>query len=244
MNSTELENKINKLLEKKLSEKNAIVGIIIGSHGGDSIASKFKKTLDMTELQVTAANSSILFLSSKLLKKSLNQQIAYDLIAGKERIIISILTKSITLIAYLNRELAELEGVQDHISDLKDFALQITAIVETSNVIREDLFVKLKLAIPNALTIAIITKEGMPIKVESTMPEPTLSAMTAALYELSNILLEKKGLEYSIIGGDNGSIIVHELDKTRVLAVAIPELDNRRIKSYIAKIKTILKPED
>lgn len=244
MNSTALEDKINKLLEKKIGEKTALSGIIIGSHGGDSIASKFKKEIDMTELQVTAANSSILFLSSKLLKKSLNQQISYDLIAGKNRIIVSLLTKTITVIAYLNRELAELEGVQKHISDLKDLALQISAIVETSNLIREDLFVKLKLAIPNALTIAIITKEGMPIKVESTMPEPTLSAMCAALYELANILLEKEGLEYSIIGGDNGSIIVHELDETRVLAVAIPELDSERVKSYIAKIKTILEPED
>ncbi|TFF98690.1 MAG: hypothetical protein EU547_00810 [Promethearchaeota archaeon] len=243
MNSTELENKINKLLNEILNEKNAIIGITIGSHGGDFIASKYKKELDMTELQVTAANSSILFLSSKLLKSSLNQKISYDLIAGRENIIVSLLTKTITVIAYLNRELAELEGTQEYISDLKDLALRISAIVETSNLIREDLFVKLKLAIPNALTIAIITKEGMPIKVESTMPEPTLSAMCAALYELSNILLEKKGLEYSIIGGDNGSIILHELDATRVLAVAIPELDNKRVKSYIAKIKTIIEPE-
>ncbi len=236
----ELEDKIKKLISKELEEKTAIIGISIGTHGGDCIASQFKSELNMRELQVTAANSSILFLSSKLLKNSLNQHISYDLIAGKERIIVSLLTKTITAIIYLNRELAELEGVPEYIARLKELALQISALVETSNLIREDLFVKLKLAIPNALTIAIITKEGMPIKVESTMSEPTLSAMCAALYELSSILLEKKGLEYSIVGGENGSIILHELDETRVLAVAIPEADEKRIKNYIAKIKSII----
>ncbi|MBN1214043.1 MAG: hypothetical protein JXA99_01250 [Candidatus Lokiarchaeota archaeon] len=245
--SDNLEDKIKKvskdligLIEKQLEEYHALLGIAIGTHGGTFIASNFKKQIKMKDHEIAAANSSILFLSSKLLKNSLNQDISYDLITGKLRIILSIITNNITLIAFLNRELAELEGVNKYISKLKEFALKISAIVETSEIIKEEVFVGLKRAIPNALVTAIITKDGLPVKVQSTMAEPMLSALLAAFYKLSGVILENSDLEYSIIGGENGSIIVHELDETRVLCVAVPESDEKKLGAYIAEIKTIL----
>ncbi|MFX1590253.1 MAG: hypothetical protein ACFFC1_19135 [Promethearchaeota archaeon] len=194
----------------------------------------------MTKTEISAASSSMVFLSSKILSDSLNQKISYNLITGKERIIVSILTENVALMAYLNRQLAELEGLDSYINSLKVFAIQISAIIETSDLIKEEIFVAVKRAIPNALVIAIITKDGLPIKIQSTMPEPILSAMTSAIYNLAGILLGG-GLEYSIIGGENGSIIIHELDETRILAIAVPEADERKLGSYIAKIKSLIK---
>ena len=231
---------LNDLIEKHLKEHKSILGISISSHGGTHLASKFKKDIKMTKSEISAASSSLVFLSSKILSDSLNQKISYNLITGKERIILSILTESIALIAYLNRELAELEGIDSYINSLRQFAIQISAIVETSDLIKEEVFVALKRAIPNALIIAIITKDGLPIKVQSIMPEPMLSAMSSAIYNLAGVLLEG-GLEFSIIGGENGSIIIHELDETRILAIAVPEADERRLGSYLAKIKSIIK---
>ncbi|MBY9005878.1 MAG: hypothetical protein KGD63_03885 [Candidatus Lokiarchaeota archaeon] len=234
---------LTNLIEKQLEEYHALLGIAIGTHGGTFISSKFKKQIKMKDHEIAAANSSILFLSSKLLKNSLNQEISYDLITGKIRIVLSIITKNITLIAFLNRELAELEGVNKYILNLKEFSLKISAIVETSEIIKEEIFVGLKRAIPNALVTAIITKDGLPVKVQSTMAEPMLSAILAAIYKLSGIILENSDLEYSIICGENGSIIVHELDDTRILCVAVPESDDKKLGSYIAEIKTILDEE-
>jgi len=189
--------------------------------------------------EITAANSSLVFLSSKMLKDSLNQDVSYNLITGKDRIVLSILSEDITMITYLNRELADLEGLDSYISRLQKLALQISAIIETSDILKEEIFKGLKRAIPNTLVLAIITKDGLPIKVQSTMPEPILSAMIAALYNLSGVLLES-GMEYSIIGGQNGSVIIHELDENRILALAVPESDERKLGSYIAKIKAII----
>lgn len=231
---------LNDLIEKHLKEHKSILGISISSHGGTHLASKFKKDVKMTKSEISAASSSLVFLSSKILSDSLNQKISYNLITGRERIILSILTESIALIAYLNRELAELEGIDSYINNLKQFAIQINAIIETSDLIKEEVFVALKRAIPNALIIAIITKDGLPIKVQSIMPEPMLSAMSSAIYNLAGVLLEG-GLEFSIIGGENGSIIIHELDETRILAIAVPEADERKLGSYLAKIKSIIK---
>ncbi len=234
----ELQKDVSKLIEKEL-ESSAIMGINIGTPEGTKIASVFKEDMKMTMGEVTAANSSLVFLSSKMLKDSLNQSVAYNLIIGKEKIVLSILAETITMIVYLNREFAELEGLDSHIKRLQVLSLQINAIIETSDILKEEIFVGLKRAIPNTLVLAIITKDGLPIKIQSTMPEPILSAMVAALYNLSGVLLES-GMEYSIIGGENGSVILHDLDQSRILALAVPESDERKLGSYIAKIKAII----
>jgi len=236
----ELETDIIELIEKELDNSSAIIGINIGTPEGTKVTSKFKEHIKMTTNEITAANSSLVFLSSKMLKDSLNQNVSYNLIIGQERIILSILTENITMITYLNRQLAELEGVDSYIVKLQKLALQISAIIETSDLLKEEIFKRLKRAIPNTLVLAIITKDGLPIKIQSTMPEPVLSAMVAALYNLSGVLLESVGMEYSIIGGENGSVIIHDLDENRVLAIAVPESDERKLGSYIAKIKAII----
>ena len=236
----ELEADVIELIEKELDNSNAIIGINVGTPEGNKVTSKFKKPFEMTTNEITAANSSLVYLSSKILKDSLNQAVTYNLILGKEMIILSILTESITMITYLNRELAELEGLDFHIKKLQNLGLQISAIIETSDILKEEIFKRLKRAIPNTLVLAIITKDGLPIKIQSTMPEPILSAMVAALYNLSGVLLQKAGMEYSIIGGENGSVIIHDLDENRVLAIAVPESDERKLGSYIAKIKGII----
>jgi len=239
-NIKKLNIELSELLEKEINNRESILGISISTHGGTFIASKLKEDITMTNSEISAASSSLVFISSKILNDSLNQQISYNLITGKKRIILSILTENIALIAYLNREIAELEGLDSYITSLRRFAIQISAFIETSDLIKEEVFVAIKRAIPNALVIAIITKDGLPIKVQATMPEPILSAMTSAIFNLAGILLEE-GLEFSIIGGDNGSIIIHELDESRILAIAVPEADERKLGSYIAKIKSIIK---
>ncbi len=239
MGLEELQKDVTKIIEKELESSSAIMGINVGTPEGTKIASVFKKDLKMTMGEVTAANSSLVFLSSKMLKDSLNQDVSYNLIIGKEKIVLSILAESITMIIYLGRELAELEGLDSHISRLQKLSLQINAVIETSDILKEEIFKGLKRAIPNTLVLAIITKDGLPIKIQSTMPEPILSAMVAALYNLSGVLLES-GMEYSIIGGENGSVILHDLDENRILALAVPESDERKLGSYIAKIKAII----
>ena len=235
----ELEADVIKLIEKEMNENSAILGINIGTHGGTFIANSFKQNTKLSVLEISAAASSLLFLSSKMLNDSLMQEISYNLVTGKEKIILAVMTENITMVSYLNRELADLEGLNLYISKMKQFALKISAFVETSELIKEEIFVAIKRAIPSALMIGIITKDGLPIKIQSTMPEPMISAMMSALYNLSDVLLEED-LEYSIIAGNNGSIVVHELDLNRILFIAVPEAVESKLGAYIAKIKAIV----
>ena len=239
-NMKQLNLELEDLLSKEIKDQKSILGISISTHGGTHIVSELKEDIQMTKSEISAASSSLVFLSSKMLNDSLNQRSSYTLITGKKRIILLILTDYMALIAYLDRELAELEGLDFYIRSLRKFAIKISAIIETSDLIKEEIFVALKRAIPNALIIAIITKDGLPIKVQSTMQEPILSAMISAIYNLAGVLLDG-GLEFSIIGGDHGSIIIHELDESRILAIAVSEGDDKILRSHIAKIKSIIK---
>ncbi len=239
-NMKQLNLELEDLLNKEIKDQKSILGISISTHGGTHIVSELKEDIQMTKSEISAASSSLVFLSSKMLNDSLNQRSSYTLITGKRRIILLILTDYMALISYLDRELAELEGLDFYIRSLRKFAIKVSAIIETSDLIKEEIFVALKRAIPNALIIAIITKDGLPIKVQSTMQEPILSAMISAIYNLAEVLLDG-GLEFSIIGGDHGSIIIHELDESRILAIAVSEGNDKILRSHIAKIKTIIK---
>ena len=241
-NSKKIQSEISTLIDKELEENTALLGINFGTSGGTFILSKFKEKLtDLNDLEITAASSSLLFISRNMLKGSLNQDISYNLIAGKKIILISIMSDDISMVAYLDRELAELEGIDNIIRNLKAFTIKVIAIIVTSEIIKEEIFVAIKRAIPNALVIAIITKEGLPIKIQATMPESTISAMISALYNLSDILIG--GMEFSIIAGENGSIIIHELDESRILCVAVPEADESKLGTYIVRIKGIIESE-
>ena len=234
-----IQSEILTLIEKELKDNTALLGITLGTSGGTFILSKFKeKITELKDMEITAASSSLLFISHNMLKGSLNQDISYNLIAGKKIIAVSLMSDDISMVAYLNRELAELEGIDSIIKILKTFIIKATAIIETSDIIKEEIFVTIKRAIPNALVIAIITKEGLPIKIQATMPESTISAMISALYNLSDILIN--GMEFSIIAGENGSVIMHELDESRILCVAVPEADESKLGTYIVKIKAII----
>ncbi|MFX1478940.1 MAG: hypothetical protein ACFFCI_12485, partial [Promethearchaeota archaeon] len=92
----ELESDVANLIEKELESTPVILGINVGTPEGTKIAYNFRKSVKMTMGEITAANSSLVFLSSKMLKDSLNQEVAYNLITGKDRIVLSILTENIT----------------------------------------------------------------------------------------------------------------------------------------------------
>ncbi|MBY8980853.1 MAG: hypothetical protein KGD72_10710, partial [Candidatus Lokiarchaeota archaeon] len=80
----------SELLKKEIRDQESLLGISISSHDGTPIVSELKEDIVMTKTEISAASSSLVFLSSKMLHDSLNQKIAYTLITGKERIILSI----------------------------------------------------------------------------------------------------------------------------------------------------------
>jgi len=231
---------IDNLILKEMDENSAILGISVGTETGQVISSNFKKDIKLSANEIIAGSSSLMFLSSNISKQLLNQKVKYHTTVAKNEILINVLANNINVSVILDRELTKLEGIGLYQKKITDFAIKISAFIETSEYIKKDIFVEIKRAIPTAISIAIINKSGLPIKIQSVMPDPMISAITSALFNLTDVLL-KKSVEYSVISGDDGSIIIHQIDNDRILCVAIPDRREDQIGKYIAKIKEIIR---
>jgi len=238
--SKEFLGEIDDLILKEMDENSAILGISIGTETGQIISTNFKKEIKLSANEVVAASSSLMFLSSNISKQLLNQKVKYHTTVAKNEILINVLANNINVSVFLDRELAELEGIGLYQKKITDFAIKVSAFIETSEYIKKDIFVEIKRAIPTAISIAIITRSGLPVKIQSVMPDPMISAITSALFNLTDVLL-KKTVVYSILTSEDGSIIVHQIDDNRILCVAIPDRREDQIGKYIARIKEIIK---
>ncbi|MHA1733642.1 MAG: hypothetical protein ACTSU5_16965 [Promethearchaeota archaeon] len=237
---------VEQLIESDLFSMTAVNAVTVGTHGGTMLSVKFRDNLEERDpKQLVAATTSMLFLASSLTHRIFNQEIKYSTSYGSKEILICTLTHNLAFSFLLNRELVELEGLSSvFMPKLNEFCLKISAIVETSDYVEKDIFVKIKRAIPNALAIAIITSSGMPIKVQSTMSEPKLSAIISALQNITVIIFGDSSTgstEYSIITSEHGGFIIHRIDQKRLLGVAIPESDDAALGKTLARIKEIIK---
>ncbi len=236
---------IDALIAADLFSMGAVNAVAVGTHGGTLLTVQFRdKSTTRDPKQLIAATTSFLFLASNLTQRIFNQEIRYTKSYGQKEILICILTFNLSFAFLLNRELVEIEGLASvFLPKLKDFSMKASAIVETSDYVEKDIFVKVKRAVPNALALAIITSSGMPIKVQSTMSEPKLSAIISALQNITAIIFGEsspEGTEYTIITSEHGGFIVHKIDQKRLLGVAIPESDDATLGKTLARIKEVI----
>lgn len=235
-----MHDEIENLVTEIFSENSTMLGISIATHGGKNIFTKFRGTFSLSQSELAAASTSLIFLASSLFEKILNQDVTHTVTKGEKHLLLCITNKNITGSVIFDRKMVELEGLTENKNKMQDLFLKIAAIVETSEIMKEDLFVQLKRTIPNALSIALINKEGLPIRVQSTMDSPKMAAFIYALNQLTNIILSNT-VEHSIISGIFGSIIVQQVDDERILGIAVPESDDIKLNKYIAKIQEIIR---
>ncbi|MHA1371019.1 MAG: hypothetical protein ACTSRA_15060 [Promethearchaeota archaeon] len=237
-NNLDFIEKIDRLFEEIFREPGsiAIKGLIVGSHGGTIITSKFKPDVALNAKEIVAATTSMLFISSKAISKILNDKFKLVTSFSQNYILLCILTRNSSFGILFDRKLVELDDFQKRISDMQELALKISAIIETSD-LGGDIFTKIKISIPDAMMYAIITKEGLPIKVQSNLlDEARISAFISAIFTSSKLITQEDA-EFTTIIGEKDSIIIHELDKRRLLAIAVPTNNAQTLMRYVLRIK-------
>ena len=230
---------IDRLVTQTFANNSGILALIIASHEGKKVYTKFRETQSFNEHELSAITASLLFIARTMFRKTFGLEIAHAEVKGHKRLFFSVLTKEVTGSVMFDRKMVELVGITEQKQVITDLFMKISAIVETS-VVQEDLFVSIKRAIPNALSIVIINKEGLPIKVESTMEEPKISAFVYALNSLSNTLL-KDDIEHTVISGEYGSYIIQQIDEERILGIAVPDSKDAKLNKYLAALQDIIK---
>nr|MDO8109445.1 hypothetical protein [Candidatus Sigynarchaeota archaeon] len=235
--------RIEDILQKALREKLAIKALTVGTHGGNIIASCIKPDIKkFNAKEMVAATTSILFISSKAVTKISDDSLKHVVTYGPSYILTCFLTRNISFGAILERQVVELGGIEAYIDDLNELALKISAIIETSDVEFGDIFSRIKVAIPDATMYAIITKDGLPIKIQSdNVDEARLSAFISAIFNVNN-LITGEDAEFTTVIGEEQSTIIHVLDDNRLLAISVPAGGSSSLMKYIVRIKELIKP--
>ncbi len=242
----DLEENIGKLVDEKLEGLSAVKGISIATNLATDIYTKMKDELDGVSSQnLVASATSFQYIAKSLYEYCLSEEIQSTYVTVEKYILLLVIIKKIAATVVLDRQLAELEGMASYKKSIKELVLQINAVIETTDYVGEDPFVSIKRAIPTATLVAIISKEGMPIRVEGDniqLHEAMIGSQIAALSNSTQVIMNDS-MDFSVIEGNAGHIIVVQLDEERILAVSIPEMDQSKIGTYIAKIKAIVKKQ-
>ena len=157
---------IMEIIDATMEENVAIKGISIGTEIATSIISKFKpESTEFKENELIASATSFQYISKSLYTHLAKNSMTSTYLSVENQIILMQIVKEVSAAVVLDRRLAEMEGVDTYQQVMDTMLLKISAIIETSEYLREDPLVKVMRAVPSAVYIALISKEGLPIKV-------------------------------------------------------------------------------
>ncbi len=233
---------ISKLIDDSMESHIAIQGISIGTEIATNIFTKFKSDIDnINANELIASATSFLYISKDLYTNIAEKELKSTYIIVGSHVIILQIIKEVTGAAILSRKLAELEGISKYQEVLKNLLLKIAAFVETSEYINEDPIVRIMRAIPSATFLALISKDGLPLKIidNGVSQGVMVGSQVAALSNIINVMM-KSNMEYTLLQGDGSNIIIVQFDPDRILAISIPDNETDKIGEYLAIIQEIV----
>ena len=242
MEYEELVREVKNYINRVLKENGAIKAISVGTSVATNIATVVvQNNKTISEHELVAASTSLSNIANNLYGSVMKGKMEVVMITVRDDLLFLILGTEITMSAIMDRALAELSGLEYYKKILMDLAARVEAFVETSDYITEDLFVAIKRSIPECTMLAVLTVAGSPIRIDVNGIDPViLASIMSAISNLVGVIL-KKPLDYAIIEGETGDVLILQIDQERILGIGIPKNLETSIGKYIAKIKEIIK---
>ncbi len=234
-------NELANLLEEIVKDE-IIKGLILISKEGRSESMVIlEESVDKNKL--AASSATLLSISSQVIEKLLDQTPEYILSFTQNNLVITLPVNSgMVLSALIAREKVESEGIEKYVARIRNVSDKIAETIAMAEYPKKGLFVNIKNAIPEAKSIAILTNDGVPLIVHPAEEAITVSGMISAIHAISGNIISNENSDYSVIAGKEGMIITHQIDNSRLLAVAIPK--KMKIDDVVAKIKMALKESE
>ena len=235
--------RISILIDEEMNAKSTIKGISVGTNMGTNLYTKLDPDLEkFSGNQLIASATSFQNIASSLFHQLTNNKSSSNFVTVENYILIMNIVKDVSGAAILDRKFAELEGIDKIQKDFKILMQKIASHIETSDFMKEDPFVKISQALPTALSLMLVSIEGMPIKSIGLkdISEPMVSSMVSSISSLTKVMM-MSNLDYCIIEGEEALIIIIQYDPKRILAVCLPEQEKGDIGRHLATIKTIIK---
>jgi len=231
---------MEELITKDLKKYKDIIRINLGTRDGNLITQIGKKC-SLSDEEISSYTSSIINLSNEIMESTLKRELNYSIIKGKDLTIVSLRKKDLIFIVFTKRSIEQMSLIDELVLDLEKLATKIITLIEIPEIVRENIVSLIKKSIPLTIWIAIITRNGLPITfLNPSSIDARLSGQLAHMFETSKLLVENK-IDSVILNGQEGHIIINEIDENRILAVGILEENKEKVEIYASKIKEIIK---
>lgn len=234
---------IEKLIDEAMENHVAILGISIGTEIATNIYTKFKpEVAHFSEMELIASSTSFQYISNSLFRNIAKNNLNTTYVTVEKYVLLMNITKEVSAAMVLDRKFAEMEGIEKYNRVLKNLALKANAYVETSEYMTQDPLVKIIRAVPSALFLGIISKEGLPIKIidNGSVQAAMVSSQIAAMSNLTQIMM-KNSMDYALLQGSGANLLIIQFDEERILAISVPEYEKSNIGQYLARIKEIIR---
>jgi len=222
-----------KMLLKDLSETPGVKGVILATREG------FSRVI-IGEMEEGAAPliASLTSISSQVLQGLAKKELDYVITRSGENFVVSVPVKPrMNLAVLLERDLVELEGIDKVVSRVKAAAIQIAAVDEAKSYAEKGIIPVVKKVMPEAIMVAVLTAEGMPLDAYPSLDYVTTSGMLSAVITVCD-RISRDGSEYSVIGGEEFLVVLHKLPRERILAIAVDKKGS--ISEYLLKVREVV----
>ncbi|MHA2060104.1 MAG: hypothetical protein ACW976_04925 [Candidatus Ranarchaeia archaeon] len=226
-----------KTILKDLMKDKAISGVLVTNTEADLIADALTDKKHRREA-LMAATSALVPLSNLTFAEGTEEKAKTILTFTDDMIFLTVVIQGKILVtALLNRYKMGETSVEKYRSILEKSALKIVGVHLASKYSKRSLLGKLKKAIPEATSIGILTKDGIPIAADTELDPALLAGAASAIYTSMQGVSDAIRF-FIIVGEEKSALIVYTIDQTRLLAVQFENQEN--VTQFIPQIRDIL----
>jgi predicted regulator of Ras-like GTPase activity (Roadblock/LC7/MglB family) len=230
------ESTVQEILQE-LSRDSAIIGALVTNQEAEPLGFIIRGKGYRQEI-LNAASAALVSLSKLSFSQMTNEDTNYILGYTDKTLYITIVTESeLILTSLIDRYQMGSTKLEYYFDLLKGTAQQVVGVIGASKYAKKSLIGLVRKEIPEATAIAVVSREGVPISVDSKFDSALISGLISAFYTSGTSFA--KDLQVSVIvGRSQHSLIMYNVDDTRILAVLIPKGQGSH--TYIPKIRRII----
>ncbi len=230
------ENTVHEILQELLRDS-AIIGALVTNEEAEPLGFLIRGKGYRQEI-LNAASATLVSLSKLSFSRMTNEDTDYILGYTDKTLYITVITETELILTSLIDRFKMGSTKLEHYLDLLNRTLQqVSGVISASKYAKKSLLGMVRKEIPEASAIAVVSREGVPISVDSKFDSALISGLISAFYTSGTSFA--KDLRVSVVVGKNKhSLIMYNIDERRILAVLVPKSQGSH--TYIPKIRKII----
>ncbi|MHA1713851.1 MAG: hypothetical protein ACTSW4_07460 [Candidatus Ranarchaeia archaeon] len=230
------EDTVHEILQELLRDS-AIVGALVTNHEAEPLGFLIRGKGYQQEI-INAASAALVSLSKLSFAKMTDDTTQYIMGYTDKTIYITVVSEGDTILTtLLDQYQMGSTKLDRYFGTLSKTAQRVEGVISASKYAKRSLIGLVKKEIPEATGIAVVSREGVPIAVDTKLDSALISGLISAFFTSGRSFAKELRVSI-IIGKHENSLILYSIDDSRILAVIVPKGCGSYI--YIPKIRRIV----